>query len=212
MSTTLHILNSGGQLDCIRKRIEASFTAGLSVIEQLLPVRNVDVVVYRDAKRVIPEIGICGISLTSDRVMIAVDPLHPKLVDAFEIEFMSMLGHELHHCARWAGPGYGNTLMEALISEGLACSFESELRGGEVPFYANALSPSLLEHAKSEALRLADSEAYSHSSWFFGAGTLPRHAGYSLGFHLVSRYVAAFGNPASKLTQTPAVEFYEQSP
>jgi uncharacterized protein YjaZ len=209
MGTTLHILNSGGQLDCIHNRIEASFTSSLSVIEQLIPVRNVDVVVYRDAQRVIPEIGLCGISPSSDRVFVAVDPLHPKVTEAFEIEFMSMLGHELHHCARWAGPGYGSSLMEALVSEGLACSFESELRCGEVPFYAKALSPSQLEHAKSEALSLSGSGSYNHASWFFGTGKLPRHAGYSLGFHLVSRYIAAFGNPASKLTQTPAVAFYE---
>ena len=209
MGTTLHVLNSGGQLDCIHKRIEACFASSLSVIERLIPVQNVDVVVFRDAKQALPEIGICGFSPSSDRVLVAVDPLHPKVTESFEIEFMSMLGHELHHCARWAGPGYGGSLMEALVSEGLACSFESELRGGEVPFYAKALSPSQLEHAKYEALSHSDSESYNHASWFYGTGKLPRHAGYSLGFHLVSRYIAAFGNPASKLTQTPAVAFYE---
>lgn len=209
MGTTLHLLNSSGQLDGIRTRIEAGFTSSIAAIRQLIPMRDVDVVVYRDARRVIPEIGICGISPASDRVLIAIDPLHPKVADSFEIEFMSMLGHELHHCARWAGPGYGDTLGEALVSEGLACGFESELRGGDVPFYARALSPLQLEQAGIDAVPVLKSESYDHSAWFFGTSAYPKHAGYSLGFHIVSRYIASHGEPASKLTQASAKMFYE---
>lgn len=208
MGTTLHILNSGGQLDNIHSRIEACFASSFAVIAQLIPLRDIDVVVYQDTRQVIPETGICGFSPSHDRVLIAIDPLHPRVADNFEIEFKSMLGHELHHCARWVGPGYGKTLREALVSEGLACSFESELRGGEVPFYAKSLSPSQLEKANTKALGLPMRGSYDHPSWFFGTGTLPRHAGYSLGYHIVSRYISTHKNPASKLTQTPAEAFF----
>ncbi|WP_309228112.1 DUF2268 domain-containing putative Zn-dependent protease [Kosakonia sp. S42] len=41
--------------------------------------------------------------------------------DAYSIE--RMFAHELHHAARWSGPGYGFYLGEPLVSEELAGHF-----------------------------------------------------------------------------------------
>lgn len=42
--------------------------------------------------------------------------------------------HELHHCSRSAGRGYGRTLLEALVSEALAQHFEADFREGVASF------------------------------------------------------------------------------
>jgi uncharacterized protein YjaZ len=75
--------------------------------------------------------------------------------------------HELHHCSRWAGPGYGRTLLEALVSEGLAQHFEADFREGVAPFYASSLSLADLESLSLRAIQEFNSSDYSHSDWFF---------------------------------------------
>nr|WP_270280327.1 DUF2268 domain-containing putative Zn-dependent protease [Enterobacter kobei] len=51
-------------------------------------------------------------------------------------------------------------------------------------------------------------DSYGHNAWFFGAGNLPRWLGYTAGFSLVSRYLAASPHlKASMLTNINAEEF-----
>lgn len=66
----------------------------------------------------------------ANRVFIAADPDNAHFVSSLEREFLFSLGHERHHCLRWSAVGYGDTLDEALVTEGLACHFETELRSG----------------------------------------------------------------------------------
>lgn len=153
MSVQLHLLNARGALNSVFGLVENAFPGTVETIQELLPISDVDVVIYADKRFTLPEIGMCGYSPSADRVFVAVDPDNPNFHRLFHREFAAMLGHELHHCKRWAGPGYGRTLGEALVSEGLACHFESQLRGGSAPFYANALHDDVravwLAHART---------------------------------------------------------------
>ncbi len=122
---------------------------------------------------------------------------------------MFCLGHELRRSLRWGAVGYGDTLGEVLVTEGLACHFETELRGGAVPPYAAALGPrvltSLLRKAKTE-LNNAD---YNHPTWFFGADSIPLYAGYALGLERVSAYIREHRTKASLLYAKPAQDFLD---
>lgn len=173
----------------------------------------VDVVVYEDQFSVIPEVGIGGYTPAANRTFLAIDTYHQNFETGFQFAFLSLLAHELHHCTRWAGPGYGKTLGEALISEGLACMFESELPGGKLPFYAQALSSDELRAVRKLANAELNNSAYDHARWFYGsvAEELPRHAGYSLGYTLVLDYIEAKGGNAAKLAKAPAARFYRKS-
>jgi uncharacterized protein YjaZ len=119
------------------------------------------------------------------------------------------VAHELHHVKRWRGPGYGRTLLEAMVSEGLADHFSIELLGAPVPPWSDAFprdqTTQLLERARPEF----DSTSYDHERWFFVASpTLPRWTGYTLGFRLVEAYQAAhMGATAADLVNTPAGAF-----
>ena len=212
MPAQLHLLNSANQISHVKRKIESTFVQGLASIEALIKVSNVDVVVYRDSRLVIPETGVGGYSPSHDRVFIAVDPEHSSFEEHFERNFISILGHELHHCARWMMPGYGTTLKEAIVSEGLACHFETELCDGTVPFYAQCLDNQEQIQVLTEFENSCNSPAYDHAAWFYGSGYLPRQAGYSLGFAIVAAYIAVHGFPASKLTNLPADEFFTTPP
>ncbi len=108
------------------------------------------------------------------------------------------------------GPGFGSTLLEALISEGLACQFETEISAGEIPFYAQALSPEEMSRLFEQAKPELHSDSYGHAKWFFGNAQtgIPRHTGYSIGFDLVKQFIKQHGGTARQLVHAPAQDFY----
>lgn len=213
MSTQLHLLNANSQLGNLDTRIGICFAESLKTIEKMIGIQNVDVVVFADTQRVIPELGIGGYAPSADRIHIAVDPQHSDFRSQLESIFRRTLAHELHHCARWSGPGYGQTLGEALISEGLACMFEVEVSNEPPPFYACTLNPEQLAFLLRRAEEELASRSYNHAAWFYGdpdTGT-PRHAGYSMGYALVAKYKHAHGRPAAQLAGEPAATFLNYS-
>jgi uncharacterized protein YjaZ len=140
--------------------------------------------------------------------MLAADPDNVNFENSLENEFFTTLGHELHHCMRWRTVGYGSTLLEALVTEGLACHFEIELRPGIIPFYATALEEEEISDLLAKAISSFSDTNYSHDEWFFGQNdAIPLHAGYTLGFELVSRYIRQQHREASQLYDEPAESF-----
>lgn len=102
------------------------------------------------------------------------------------------LAHELHHSARVVdGPGYGTTLRQAIVSEGLADVFSLEVYPDETkPPWVRALDDDEMCRWWTKAQDdFYLGRGYSHREWFFGAGNVPRWAGYRLGFELVTDYL-----------------------
>lgn len=206
--TELHILNAHGRFTQYQEQIEAVFALSVQRVTEIMPVSNVDVVFYLEPEAVIPEFGIGGYSPAGDRIMIAADPDNANFEKSLENEFLTTLGHELHHCLRWRTVGYGRTLLEALVSEGLACSFETELRPSVIPFYASALEKTAIPELFVKASQSFSDMDYNHAKWFFGqSDEIPLHAGYTLGFELVSRYIRERSEKASRLYDEPAESF-----
>lgn len=126
---TLHIINARQQLanmeDWLAERLHASFSASA----KLLSLRSTDVIL-KAGQGVIPEKGHLGYAPEKGLIYVTVDPRSPVLRANPSQSLERMLAHELHHSSRWDGPGYGKTLGEALVSEGLAGHFAQEVYGG----------------------------------------------------------------------------------
>ena len=90
-----------------------------------------------------------------------------------------MVVHELHHALRWDAVGYGRTLGEAIVSEGLAGRFVQELFGGEGEPWDRALTEEQFAALLPRLRQELKAERYDHAAWFFGRGDLPRWAGYA---------------------------------
>lgn len=88
--------------------------------------------------------------------------------------------HEFHHLVRWQNGGYGESLGEAIASEGLACFFETKISGWKAPWVIKEL-PDL------KTLKIIASEwnnkQYNHAEWFFD-GKFGKWVGYTTGYHL----------------------------
>ena len=188
MLPVFHFLDAGGKLTDFQHWLRAILTGAFERAAPLLPLKPLDVVVQAGAF-VIPEKGHVGYAPRCDVVFVTVDPLNPALITNQDCSLERMFVHELHHCARWTGPGYGLTLGQALVSEGLACQFTREIYGNPPEPWEEINVP----EAGSHVLRADqdwDNDRYGHHAWFYGNDTLPRWLGYSLGSRLVGAYLS----------------------
>lgn len=165
-------------------------------------------VVVADRFLTIPEEGVGGHAFGTAYIQLAVDPDHRKGT-GFNIRrwLPSTVVHELHHLVRARTQGYGRTLGEALVSEGLACAFEEFVYRRHKAPYAHTLSALELKRAWAKANTQLGSSRYRHDEWFYGTGALKRWTGYSLGFSIVKSYLKSHPEetPASLVAMESSV-------
>jgi uncharacterized protein YjaZ len=156
--------------------------------------------------RTIPGIGIGGFTDPQGNVAIAIDPGHTDLRRTLETWIPATVAHELHHSSRMrVGPGYGVTLGQAMVSEGLADRFAYEVFAHTPPQpWDHALTKAQEQASWLRARPLLNTRDYGHPEWFFGAGGVPRWAGYTLGYDIVGRYLTKHHQSPSDAVTIPA--------
>ena len=113
---------------------------------------------------------------------------------------------------RFAAAGYGRTLGEALVSEGLADQFDREANGGTGQIWNHTLTPAEWAAVLSLAEPVLAAQSYNHLTWFFGGqmsngDPVPRWTGYMLGYHLVGTYLDLHLDARpSRMAGVPAAE------
>lgn len=196
-SIKYYIANSTGELNKLTTLITGSMNKVIPEVEHDLNANKIDIIFVSAARLAIPEYGIGGNSPGPHHVYVAFDPKSNKITQQGLDE---TLYHEIHHCMRWRNPGYGESLGEAMISEGLACLYE-EQKTGNVPIYARV---KLDDMAIKLAKQTLNKNSYNHAEWFFGSKKIDRWFGYSYGYKLCKEYSAQTGKSASDLVNEPA--------
>ncbi|MBK4728118.1 DUF2268 domain-containing putative Zn-dependent protease [Pantoea agglomerans] len=202
----LHILNAQDKLTARSEWLNTCLTETYAKASMLMNLPSLDIIV-KAGTQVIPEKGHLGYSPEPGIVYITVDPKNLSFCSNHNNSLERMFAHELHHAARWAGPGYGFTLGEAIVSEGLAGHFTLELFGGEPEPWESLNEVEVQSHIL-RTRKDWDRTDYDHNAWFYGTSNLPRWLGYTVGFNLVTRFLLA--NPhlrASTLTNVNAKAF-----
>jgi len=176
MTWRLHWLEASGDLDPWRSTIAEEVEIARKAIAGVLPVSPLDILVQRLPGAVIPETGTTGLAMRPGLFSLTIDPDNPNFSRALRNgDLRRTVAHEAHHCLRMAGPGYGWTLGEALVSEGLAGQFVSRLFTSQ-----------------PEPWECAVTNGHDHRAWFFGlGGRYPRWLGYTLGYHIVGDWLEA---------------------
>ncbi|WP_217475619.1 DUF2268 domain-containing putative Zn-dependent protease [Stutzerimonas stutzeri] len=205
-SLNIHFLDAREALSDVREWVHAALTETFIKANTLLALGPLDVVV-KPSVDVIPEKGHLGYAPEPGLVFVSVDPGSPLFRANNEDSFERMFAHELHHVARWDGPGYGRSLGEALVSEGLAGFFAREVCGGALEPWER-LSLGEVGPYVSRAERHWSSLNYDHPAWFLGHGDLPRWLGYSMGHQLIARFLSRHpGATAAQLADADAQAF-----
>lgn len=191
---SLHWLNASGSLAPWQEAIGAEIEAARTCLSQKAPVPRLDLLLQRAPANVIPELGMGGYAYHSKLLSLSFDPDNPHFETALrDGAVRRTVLHEVHHCLRMAGPGYGRTLGEALVSEGLAGQFVGFLMGSPPELWERALDEAELDRWRPTEDELRATR-YDHADWFFGrGGERPRWLGYTLGYRLVGRWLAAAG-------------------
>ena len=185
----------GGAFDGLHGELRQLIERTSGMVADELALADVTIRVLADPPRTIPGYGLGGYAFGANRVEIVLDPDFPGLDGVLSQHIPRIVAHELHHTVRIQDPGYGATLLENMISEGLATRYAHELTGHPLPPWAQAFpaeeTNTYLERAKAEF----DRTDFDFRAWFFGIDSdLPAWTGYTLGYRLVESYLAA--NPS----------------
>lgn len=197
MSVKLHIGNAGHQLDDIVDDVKKAFNLAKKEATKLFDASGIDVFAFQSEFGTIPELGFGGFTASQHTIFCY---LSAQLKEVDVKLLSSILLHEMQHAKRYGSVGYGDTLGEAMITEGLACLLEEEYTLKK-PIYANAqVDSKTLSKAKTELY----AQDYDHDAWFYGMGDLPRWAGYSIGYQLCKEYASKTGKTSSELSDLRA--------
>ena len=173
-----------------RGQILSEIEATREALAKLVPAPALAVELRHAPGRVMPEIGMVGYAPSAGHFSLTFDSTNPHFAPSLaDGTLRRQVAHEVHHCLRHAGPGYGQSLGEALVSEGLAGQCVNRLYGTPPEPWEKALAPRdawrFLANDKTLAWPM-----YDHSAWFFGTGEYPRWLGYTLGYLLAGRWRA----------------------
>ncbi len=147
-------------------------------------------------KAAIPEVGVGGFTDPASGAVTISLSAHARVPvrESLTVWLRMAVAHELDHSKRILdGPGYGSTLGEALVSEGLADTFGVYAYPHTPPIpWDQALQPSQLHRLGAiarDSAAMTDT-SHVHSVWFYGVGDLPRWAGYTIGASWVRHFLA----------------------
>ena len=182
------------ELSSWRTTIEAEIESTRLAITGLVPPSRLTVQVRLEPHQVIPELGMVGHCYGPEGFTLSIAPRNPRFAPAVEQGALRrQVAHEVHHCLRNAGPGYGRTLGEAFVSEGLAGHFVHRLYGTPPEPWECALTETGALRRLPDKAALAATN-YDHVGWFFGVGGRhPRWLGYTLGYTIVRHWLAQAG-------------------
>ena len=161
---------------------------------------------------VIAETGDLGAAIAPGYIRWAANPSFPGGVERVILNrFRSALFHELHHMARgWVMYGYRSSLevslLDAVISEGLATVFEREMTGVQPPW---GQYPAEVENWVEELLGLPSSASYEE--WMYEHPDGRRWIGYRAGAYIVEKAVAASGLSAGEMMAFSAKQVLEMA-
>ena len=209
MTITFHLLDAMNELPAqLKDDVMGELEAANGRIADFVQLDRLDIVVAPEAW-VIREWGLSGRANGPGRITITLDPTSPRLHDLERPDrILATLAHEMHHVARLRSGVETYTLGGRFVSEGLAQCFEEEV-GAPTPFYAVALDNEALKRMAARARPLLSATEYEHDNWMFGRKgdpKWPRHAGYSLGYALVSAWLAKKNMSAIDAAGVPATE------
>ena len=181
-------------------------------IQRVLDVPHVSVRIVAGSYRSIPDVGIGGVTdQDSGDITITMDQRSSTGPRRLLTTWLPLaLAHELHHAKRILdGPGYGTTILQAIVTEGSAEAFVREFdpNAPDIPWVRplGVDEDAVLQRAQREGD--APDEGFMHDAWFFGKRGLPRWAGYRLGYAMARAYLDHHNEvTAADLAMVPAAD------
>ena len=212
MSIKLKINKKTTTLTPFLKEIKQILLRTTRRINKIVSIKNLDIVIvfYDSSDNVFPEMGIGAFVSTINLIKVSIDSKFPRLKDSLQYNLQRILTHEIYHILRWKYLPGKNNLLRALTTEGLADHFGMEVNNTKPQPWDTTLTPKELREIQPRAESEYFNIDFDYPAWFYGSPekNIPKWAGYSLGFHLISKYLKNHpGEKASTLFATSADKF-----
>jgi len=207
--------------DSISQQILSGIREIMPRIQALIPADSITIDL-RVSGEVLPFLGV-GATTTGDHSLrFNYDPGNPN----FKVEYITRnLVHECYHPVRLRIPRWQLTMLECMITEGLADHFLMEVLHGERPLWSRALSDEQIHQYLLKAKPILFEKHGSWNDefnqkfffpWMFGRkedDPIPGWTGYTLGWRIVEDYLKAHPDSrASSLIFTPAEVIASETP
>lgn len=169
---------------------------------------SVDIIITAPSflMKTIPEDGISGRAYNSRLIIIVLDKEQATITRGTVYETIC---HEMSHSLRWEKLSeYSDNLFKGMILEGLATALEEkalkEDGSDTLQFYLKTIRDTTeIEYvAMIDALKDSfENKSYDYETIFYtGNDTLPRWAGYRLGYYYVKQYIERTGRSIEEAT------------
>lgn len=176
---------------------------------------DVDVVITAPSylMSTIPEDGITGRTYTSRLIIIVINKEQSKIT---EDAIFETICHEMAHSIRWEYvPEYANTLFEGMILEGLAIALEekamNDTKRSSKHFFLKTMietDDDMIKNIITALEKDFSNERYDYDTIFYtGNDSLPRWAGYRLGYYFVKKYLKDTNKAIEKATLASYADF-----
>lgn len=173
---------------------------------------DVIILIDTDPHMIDPNIGVGGYTDDKNHIQLSIDPSHKNLSDK---ELFATLVHELSHVKRAYGPGYGTTLFDYMIFEGLGVAFEEEVCKSNTyyPKYLRSLHDTKQLVKSFSYMFDYDDDQYDHMDFIIGNKEkgIPEFAVYSMGLFFVEQYLSRTNKHASEVLLAPSKIFKQSS-
>lgn len=208
MPTKITILNASGKFNHALDLLKSKAQHSLIEIEKHIELPNLDIAISPCSEEYKTESGILGCVSTQYVIDILLDADREDLVEIINSELTAVIAHELHHVARASADIQSKSLFQSLVSEGLACHFETKFYGEITPkFFDEIKKYDWRDLYNKMQTHLKDTD-FNYPIYFGGkdVAQFPNRAGYWVGFNLVSEYINKYGGCAATLVNIPAEE------
>lgn len=198
----LHILNASGKFGDTIEVIEKEVIDALECVNEKLEIKNVDIVLQVEPIYIIPGYGVNCDCPADDLIHLYFNPNETGFLDLIKTNTKELIALASFVLNRRRFPGYGTTLFDMMVSEGLANHFGTEINSDKQPMWTNSLSNEDLKKYLDMAKPNFDITVYPDVfyKWFRGSTPeIPMWAGYNIAYHIISEYLKK--NPVNSISE-----------
>jgi hypothetical protein len=163
----------------------------LNRINALLPgPPTVIVVQIGKPSQLIPQAGVNGFTsqATGQIILQLGRTAQSSLAQTLHLWLPRDLAHEVNHSVRiLGGTGFGATLLQQTISEGIATAFDQAAFPGPPDPFAQAITPAQ-ECTLWQKIKPQLGAANLYNLWMFGGPGVPHWTAFTIGYHIVNDY------------------------
>lgn len=187
MKIRIFFLESNEKLTTTQKRLISRLVKKHALIAgQDLEIPLMNFTIYSNKDWCIQQTGEGGYTASPNWIQLFLDPSRPNFKEkVIENSLLATIYHEMHHAKRMTTVGYGESLLEAVITEGLASVYAEKMFPKFIaPWgkYTNKEIKSNLRLFLQNIIK--NKKRYSHEEWFLGFGK-PHWLGYKVGIYII---------------------------